>query len=107
MGNQTKHFYEFGPFRLDMVERLLLRDGSVVPLTAKVFDTLAVLVQNGGQTLEKGELLEKIWPGTFVDEGNLAQNISVLRKALGDNLGDTRYIETLPRRGYRFLDRRS
>ena len=103
MVNQTKHFYEFGPFRLDTSERLLLRDGSVIPLTAKVFDTLLVLVQNGGQTLEKGELLQKVWPDAFVDEGNLSQNISVLRKALGGNGSDTRYIATIPRRGYRFI----
>jgi DNA-binding winged helix-turn-helix (wHTH) protein len=80
-----------------------LRDGSVIPLTAKVFDILLVLVQSGGQTLEKGELLQKLWPDTFVDEGNLSQNISVLRKALGDSTTDTRYIETIPRRGYRFI----
>ena len=62
-----------------------------------------MLVENSGQTLEKEELLQKVWPDTFVDEGNLSQNISVLRKALGDNAADTRYIETIPRRGYRFI----
>jgi DNA-binding winged helix-turn-helix (wHTH) protein/TolB-like protein len=103
MRRQTKHFYEFGPFRLDPWERRLLLDGAVVPLTAKVFDTLLVLVQNSGQTLEKEELLQKVWPDTFVEEGNLPQNISVLRKALGDSASDTRYIETIPRRGYRFI----
>jgi DNA-binding winged helix-turn-helix (wHTH) protein/TolB-like protein len=103
MGREIKYFYEFGPFRIDMGERLLLRNGGVIPLTAKVFDTLLVLVQNSGHTLEKEELLQKVWPDTFVEDGNLAQNISVLRKALGDNASDTRYIETIPRRGYRFI----
>jgi DNA-binding winged helix-turn-helix (wHTH) protein/TolB-like protein len=103
MGRPTKHFYEFGPFRLDAAEQLLLRDGNVVPLTAKVFDTLLLLVENSGHAPEKEELLQKVWPDTFVEEGNLSQNISVLRKALGDNTADTRYIETIPRRGYRFI----
>jgi DNA-binding winged helix-turn-helix (wHTH) protein/TolB-like protein len=103
MGQQIKHFYEFGPFRLDTAERRLLRDGGVIPLTAKVFDTLLVLVQNRGLTIEKEELMQKVWPDTVVEEGNLSQNISVLRKALGDQASDTRYIETIPRRGYRFI----
>jgi DNA-binding winged helix-turn-helix (wHTH) protein/TolB-like protein len=103
MGRQTKHFYEFGPFRLDTAERRLLRDGAVIPLTAKVLDTLLVLVQNRGHTLGKDELLQKVWPDTFVEEGNLTQNIFVLRKALGEHASDTRYIETIPRRGYRFI----
>ena len=103
MAQQLRRFYEFGPFRVDVTERQLLRDGAAIPLTSKVFDTLLVLVENSGHALEKEELLQKVWPDTFVDEGNLCQNISVLRKALGDNTGDTRYIETIPRRGYRFI----
>jgi DNA-binding winged helix-turn-helix (wHTH) protein len=103
MGQQAKHFYEFGPFRLDVAERLLLRDGESIPLTPKVFDTLLLLIENRGQALEKQELLRKLWPDTFVDEGNLSQNISILRKALGDNTDEYRYIETIPKRGYRFV----
>ena len=103
MGQQAKHFYEFGPFRLDVAERLLLRDGESIPLTPKVFDTLLLLIENRGQRLEKQELLRKLWPDTFVDEGNLSQNISILRKALGDNTDEYRYIETIPKRGYRFV----
>jgi DNA-binding winged helix-turn-helix (wHTH) protein/TolB-like protein len=103
MGKQAKHFYEFGPFRLDVAERLLLRDGELIPLTPKVFDTLLLLIENRGQALERQELLRKLWPDAFVDEGNLSQNISILRKALGDNTDGYRYIETLPKRGYRFV----
>jgi DNA-binding winged helix-turn-helix (wHTH) protein/tetratricopeptide (TPR) repeat protein len=89
--------YSFGPFLLDTRERVLLRDGELVPLTAKVFETLVVLVENNGHALEKEELIKTLWPDTFVEEGNLTQNVSRLRKVLGED-----YIETLPRRGYRF-----
>lgn len=89
--------YSFGPFLLDTRERVLLRDGEIVPLTAKVFETLVVLVENNGHALEKEELIKTLWPDTFVEEGNLTQNVSRLRKVLGED-----YIETLPRRGYRF-----
>ncbi len=103
MTKQEQHFYEFGPFRLDVAERRLLRDGNAIPLTSKVFDTLLVLVENRGHALDKEEMLKKLWPDAFVDEGNLSQNISILRKALGESTNDTRYIETIPRRGYRFI----
>lgn len=93
--------YAFGPFLLDTRERVLLRDGEVVPLTAKVFETLCVLVENNGHALEKEELIKTLWPDTFVEEGNLTQNVSRLRKVLGEE-GGQQYIETLPRRGYRF-----
>jgi DNA-binding winged helix-turn-helix (wHTH) protein len=79
MGTQTRRFYEFGPFQLDAGERRLLRDGSVIPLTAKVFDILLVLVQSGGQTLEKGELLQKLWPDTFVDVSMKATSLRTSR----------------------------
>ena len=95
--------YEFGPFRLDPAERLLLRDGRAVPLTPKVFDILVLLVENGGRLLEKDELMRRVWPDSFVEEGNLTFNISVLRKALGEGHGHHPYIETVPRRGYRFV----
>jgi DNA-binding winged helix-turn-helix (wHTH) protein/Tol biopolymer transport system component len=103
MSLQTKHIYEFGPFRLDEAEHLLLRDGESVPLTPKAFDLLLALVERHGHLLEKDELLKKVWPDTFVEEANLASNISQLRKAMGDGENGQRYIETAPKRGYRFV----
>lgn len=95
--------YEFGPYRLDDSERLLLRDGKLVPLTPKSFDTLLVLVQSSGHLLDKEELMKRIWPDSFVEEATLAQNIFTIRRILGETPGTNRYIETVPRRGYRFL----
>ena len=95
--------YEFGPFRLDSAERRLLREGEPVPLSPKVFDLLIVLVRRPGQILEKEELLRAVWPDTIVEENNLSVNISALRKALGEGPNEHTYIETLPRRGYRFI----
>jgi Tol biopolymer transport system component/DNA-binding winged helix-turn-helix (wHTH) protein len=103
MSLQTKHIYEFGPFRLDAAEHLLLRDGEAVPLTPKAFDLLLALVERHGHLLEKDELLKLVWPDTFVEEANLSSNISLLRKALGDGENGDRYIETMPKRGYRFV----
>src|SRR5262245_26112481 len=103
MSLQTKHIYEFGPFRLDEAEHLLLRDGEAVPLQPKAFNLLLALVERHGHLLEKDELLKKVWPDTFVEEANLASNISQLRKALGDGENWHRYIETVPKRGYRFV----
>jgi TolB-like protein/DNA-binding winged helix-turn-helix (wHTH) protein/Tfp pilus assembly protein PilF len=103
MGNDAKHFYEFGPFRLDTTERLLLRNGEVVPLTPKTYDTLLFLVENSGHALEKEELFKKLWPESFVEEGTLVRHISILRKALGEGPDGSPYIETLPKRGYRFV----
>lgn len=94
-------FYEFGDFRIDTVARVLTREGEVVPLTPKVFDLLQLLVENSGQVVVKERLMNEIWPDTFVEEGNLAQNIWVLRKSLDLN-GGRQYIQTIPRRGYRF-----
>src|SRR5262245_27268099 len=92
--------YEFGAFRLDASERQLLRGGRVLPLTPKAFDVLLVLVENSSHTVEKEDLMERVWPDTCVEEVNLANNVSLLRKVLGN--GD-RYIQTVPRRGYRFV----
>src|SRR5215471_12738631 len=103
MSLQTKRIYEFGPFRLDEAEHLLLRDGNAVPLTPKAFDLLLALVKRHGRLLEKDELLKQVWPDTFVEEANLASNISLLRKALGEGENGHRYIETAPKRGYRFV----
>lgn len=103
MSKQRKHFYEFGPFRIDVTERTLLaREGSI-QLTPKAFDTLLLLVENSGHVLDKRELMEKVWPESFVEENNLAQNISLLRKALGREETGAKYIETVPKRGYRFV----
>src|SRR5215831_42531 len=102
MTNGHSPLYEFGHFRIDFGERLLLRNGEVVPLPPKAFDTLVLLVRNSGRALDKSALMKELWPDTFVEEANLAQHISLLRKALGESPTD-RYIETVPRRGYRFL----
>ena len=101
MNHQAKPCYEFGPFRLDVSEHVLLRQGHPVPLTPKVFEVLRVLVQNSGRLVEKEELLKEIWPDSFVEEANLNRSVSVLRKALGED--PSRYIQTVPKRGYRFV----
>ena len=99
---QMKQFYEFGPFRVDPTNRLLLRDGEVVLLTSKVFEILLVFLESSGELLEKGELMRRIWPDSFVEEGNLTRNVSTLRKALGESPVEHRYILTIPGYGYRF-----
>jgi DNA-binding winged helix-turn-helix (wHTH) protein/TolB-like protein len=99
--NQT---YEFGRFSLNTAERVLLREGEPVPLTPKVFEILLVLVENGGRVVKKDDLMKRVWPSTFVEEGNLTQNISLLRKALGEGPNGVQFIETVPRRGYRFVE---
>lgn len=103
MSQQVNHSYEFGRFRLKTAERVLLREGELVPLTPKVFDILVTLVEHGGQVVAKDDLMKRVWPNTFVEEGNLTQNISLLRKALGESPGGVQFIETVPRRGYRFV----
>src|SRR5215475_8259667 len=103
MGHQPNHIYEFGSFRLDVVERMLLHDGEAIPLQPKAFDLLHALVEHHGHLLEKDELLKVVWPDTIVEEVNLANNISVLRKALGEEGNGQQFIETVPRRGYRFV----
>jgi len=102
MQQKTNCFYDFGAFRLDPVERVLLSAGNRVSLTPKAFETLLVLIENAGHILEKDDLLNRVWPNTFVEEGTLARNISTLRKALGDGPEGQTYIETVPRRGYCF-----
>jgi len=98
-----KEIYGFGPFTVDAVERVALRDGSPLVLTPKVFDTLLCLVRKRGRVLTKEEILHEVWPDTFVEEVNLAVNISTLRKALGEGPQESRYIATVPGRGYRFV----
>lgn len=95
--------YEFGLFQLLPNERLLLREGRPVPLTPKVFDTLLVFVENSGRLLTKDELMKLIWPHATVEEGNLSQNIFMLRKRLGESPPEHRYIVTIPLQGYRFI----
>ncbi len=95
--------YEFENFRLEVDKRLLLRDGVSVPLTPKVFDTLLHLVQRSDHVVDKEELMRAIWPDTVVEENNLNQNISTLRRVLGQNQGENRYILTIPGKGYRFV----
>ena len=99
MGN----LHQFGPFRLDTQEQRLLSDGKPVPLTPKSFELLRVLVENPGRLLHKDELLKLVWPDSYVEEGNLSHHVFALRKALGDEKASTQYIETVPRRGYRFI----
>ncbi|HEV2492790.1 MAG TPA: winged helix-turn-helix domain-containing protein [Terriglobia bacterium] len=103
MSHKIKHLYEFGAYCLDATDRLLLLDGKVVPLTPKAVETLLLLVQNAGRLVSKDELIRAVWPDTFVEEGGLTRNISVLRKALGDSDNGLRFIDTIPKRGYRFV----
>ena len=95
--------YLFGPFVLDGDQRLLLLGNEVVALAPKVLDTLIILVENHGRVLTKNELMDALWPDAFVEESSLSQNISLLRKALGKSGSDTIFIETIPKRGYRFV----
>lgn len=101
--NEPQPTYEFGPFRLHASKKLLWRDGEPVPLAPKVLDTLLVLIQHRDRVVTKDELLERVWGRTVVEEGGLARNISVLRKALGEKPDEHAYIVTVPGKGYRFV----
>src|SRR5882724_9631940 len=103
MASSQKPVYCFGPFQADTAKRLLLKDGEPVQVTTKVFDTLLLLIEYRGQVVEKDLLLSRLWPDTIVEEKNLAVNISALRKALGENPQDHRYIVTTSGRGYSFV----
>ena len=105
MSKENKHFYEFGPFRIDPDERLLLRGDDPVPLTPKAFETLLILIRSSESVVLKDDLMKSLWPDSFVEESNLTQNIFVLRKALGETAQDARYIATIPGRGYRFMEK--
>lgn len=100
---EAERSYKFGPFRLNAKERLLMRKGQAIPMPLKDLETLLVLVEQSGHVVEKNALLERVWPGTFVEEGNLARHISNLRRVLGDSPNGSRYIATIPKRGYRFV----
>src|SRR5947209_809309 len=103
MSKEAGEILEFGGFRLDSREALLTRFGKPVPLAPKVFDLLVYLASNGGRLVEKEELLRALWPDTFVEEANLTVNIAALRRALGSQPDGQPWIETVPKRGYRFL----
>lgn len=96
-------FYDFPPYRVDATDKFLLCNGERIPLTPKAFETLLVLIERHGHIVEKNELMRLVWPDAVVEENNLNQNISAIRKALGGNALAQQYIETLPRRGYRFI----
>jgi TolB-like protein/DNA-binding winged helix-turn-helix (wHTH) protein/Tfp pilus assembly protein PilF len=104
MSCEGQDCYEFGRFRLDPAQQQLFENGHAIPVTPKAFDTLLTLVENHGRLVSKEELLQKVWPDTFVEESTLAQNIFRLRKLLGNGDGNSSlYIETIPKRGYRFV----
>ncbi len=105
MANETRHFYEFGPYRVDPEERQLFRENEPIPLPPKAFETLLILVSRSERVVLKDDLMKSVWPDTFVEEANLSQNIFVLRKALGETAQDAHYIATVPGRGYRFAQK--
>jgi DNA-binding winged helix-turn-helix (wHTH) protein/TolB-like protein/Tfp pilus assembly protein PilF len=103
MSTQFKPSYEFGPYCLSPEEGLLLREGEIVPLAPKALDLLVALVENNGHVISKDALMKRVWPDSFVEESNLSHHVFVLRKALGEDRNGAKYIETIPRRGYRFV----
>src|SRR5436190_13447320 len=103
MPQQTQALYEFGPFSLNPAQQLLVEGTKKISLTPKAFQTLLVLVESQGQIETKEELLQKVWPDAFVEEATLAQNVFTLRKQLRDDRETALYIETVPKRGYRFV----
>jgi DNA-binding winged helix-turn-helix (wHTH) protein len=103
MNRAVRVYYHFGSFRLDVAARVLLRDGELVPLTPKIFETLLLLLQYHGKIVEREQLIQTVWPDNYVEEGNISSTIYLLRKALGDNRNGQNYIATVPRRGYRFI----
>lgn len=105
MGNAVKHLLEFGPFRIDPEQRLLLRARQPIPLSPKAFELLLLLAQRSGQIVLKDELMGLLWPNTFVEESNLGQHVFQLRKALGEQAQAPVYIVTVPGRGYRFAQK--
>jgi DNA-binding winged helix-turn-helix (wHTH) protein len=103
MSNANKELYEFDKFRLDVAERLLLREGERVPLSEKAFDTLCALVRRGNHLVRKEELLNEVWADAIVEENNLDKNISLLRQVLGERTGKGKFIETVRGHGFRLF----
>lgn len=103
MSLETRHFYDFDNFRLDLTEQALLRDGKPVAITPKALHLLRLLVENHGEVVKKERLISEIWADSFVEEGNLAVSVAMARKALADDASRPKFIETVPRRGYRFV----
>src|SRR5947209_11607305 len=103
MSVPTRQIYEFGPFRMNVNKRLLLKGDVTVPLTSKAFETLLALIEHSGEVLEKDSLLTRVWPDTIVEEKNLTIAISTLRKALGETPSEHQFIVTVPGRGYKFV----
>lgn len=103
MAQENPLFYEFENYRLDVVKRLLLHDQAMVDLPPKAFDILMMLVEHHGTVLEKETIIKKVWPDTFVEEGNLTYYISLVRKSLGETPGEHKFIVTIPKRGYSFV----
>ena len=103
MSSNSGHILQFKDFTIDTDEKVLLREGMPVALAPKVFETLLVLIENHGRIVLKEELMKRLWPDTFVEEANLTFNIQQLRKSLGDNARSPIYIQTIARRGYRFI----
>src|ERR1700723_230564 len=97
-----EHFYEFGPFRLNPAERLLVREDQPVSLSPKTFELLVFLVANHGRLVSKDQIFEVVWAGSFVEDSNLTVSISALRRALGEKESGLQYIETVTKAGYRF-----
>src|SRR5581483_4739539 len=102
---ETTPNLEFGPYRLDRGQHLLFRESEIIPLAPKIYDTLVALVESGGRVVDKQDLLKRVWQDAFVEEGSLARSVSTLRKTLGENPRDQKYIVTVPKRGYRFAAR--
>jgi DNA-binding winged helix-turn-helix (wHTH) protein len=105
MNEPLKEIYEFESFRVDVRRRLLTRAGQGVPLTPKAFETLLALLRGGARLMTKDEIISEVWPDAFVEEGNLSQNIFLLRRALGEAKGEHRFIVTVPGAGYLFVPR--
>ena len=103
MSLKTRRIYEFGSYRLDGEEKVLMRDGEAIPIQPKDLETLLVLVERAGHIVKKEELMEKVWPGVFIEEGNLSKRIFNLRQVLGEGPDGRQFIETIPKRGYRFV----
>ena len=100
---QVSRLYEFGPFVLNVADRLLSKNGSPISLAPKAFDVLVVLVEKSGSLVSKEDLIERVWQGAFIEEGNIPVNVSAVRRALGDNISHPIYVATVPTQGYRFI----